>query len=50
LSIFESIITGGIAGLGAWIFAYPQDVIKTHLQNNTQSFATHKWIPDGGFF
>jgi hypothetical protein len=43
-------MTGGIVGLIGWIFVYPQDVIKTHLQNNKQSFKVHKWIPDGGFY
>lgn len=50
LSIVEAMVTGGIAGWGAWVFAYPQDVIKTNLQISKTNYPRHKWIPDGGFF
>ena len=32
-----SFIYGGISGLSAWIFIYPQDKIKTIMQSNMQS-------------
>lgn len=46
----ESFLTGGIAGIGAWIFAYPQDVVKTRLQVRAKTYARSRWLPDGGFF
>lgn len=32
ISPFESFTYGGIAGITSWVFIYPQDRIKTHLQ------------------
>lgn len=34
LSSLELLMAGGLAGFGAWIPAYPQDVIKSRLQND----------------
>ncbi|KAI9281290.1 mitochondrial carrier domain-containing protein [Umbelopsis sp. AD052] len=34
LTSFELLMAGGLAGFGAWIPAYPQDVIKSRLQND----------------
>lgn len=36
LSTFELLMAGGLAGFGAWIPAYPQDVIKSRYQNDTR--------------
>jgi solute carrier family 25 carnitine/acylcarnitine transporter 20/29 len=49
LTFQESFITGGIAGIGAWVFAYPQDVVKTRLQVHNKEYKKAKWLPDGGF-
>lgn len=32
---YESFIYGGFAGAFSWIFIYPQDLIKTHIQSTT---------------
>lgn len=45
----ESFLTGGIAGIGAWMFAYPQDVVKTKLQVQATKYRQSRWLPDGGF-
>lgn len=34
LTSFEIFMAGGLAGFGAWIPAYPQDVIKSRFQND----------------
>lgn len=34
LSTFDLLMAGGLAGFGAWIPAYPQDVIKSRMQND----------------
>lgn len=36
LSTAELLLAGGAAGFGAWIPAYPQDVIKSRYQNDTR--------------
>ncbi|KAI7880242.1 mitochondrial carrier [Lichtheimia hyalospora FSU 10163] len=36
LSTVELLMAGGLAGFGAWIPAYPQDVIKSRYQNDTR--------------
>lgn len=36
LSTFELLMAGGLAGFGAWIPAYPQDVIKSRYQNDAR--------------
>ncbi|KAI9315241.1 mitochondrial carrier domain-containing protein [Dichotomocladium elegans] len=36
LSTVELLIAGGLSGFGAWIPAYPQDVIKSRYQNDTR--------------
>ena len=33
----SSFIYGGVSGLTAWIFIYPQDKIKTIIQSNTKN-------------
>eukprot|EP00475_Leptophrys_vorax_P026185 TRINITY_DN3679_c0_g1_i1.p1 TRINITY_DN3679_c0_g1~~TRINITY_DN3679_c0_g1_i1.p1 ORF type:complete len:517 (-),score=126.87 TRINITY_DN3679_c0_g1_i1:697-2247(-) len=45
----EMMLAGGIAGIGAWVFCYPQDVIKSRLQAGTMQFRRHRYLPDGGF-
>jgi len=37
ISYTESFLYGGLSGVIAWIFIYPQDRIKTILQSNTNS-------------
>jgi solute carrier family 25 carnitine/acylcarnitine transporter 20/29 len=32
ISPINSFVYGGLAGMGAWVFIYPQDRIKTHMQ------------------
>lgn len=39
LSTLELLMAGGLAGFGAWIPAYPQDVIKSRYQNDTRYYA-----------
>jgi solute carrier family 25 carnitine/acylcarnitine transporter 20/29 len=34
LGTFDLLMAGGLAGFGAWIPAYPQDVIKSRMQND----------------
>lgn len=34
LSTFDLLMAGGLSGFGAWIPAYPQDVIKSRMQND----------------
>jgi solute carrier family 25 carnitine/acylcarnitine transporter 20/29 len=34
LGSFDLLMAGGLAGFGAWIPAYPQDVIKSRMQND----------------
>jgi solute carrier family 25 carnitine/acylcarnitine transporter 20/29 len=45
----EMMLAGGIAGIGAWVFCYPQDVIKSRLQAGTVQYRRHRYLPDGGF-
>ncbi|KAG0251896.1 hypothetical protein DFQ27_008440 [Actinomortierella ambigua] len=40
LSSAELLLAGGIAGFGAWIPCYPQDVIKSRMQSSTQYRST----------
>ena len=54
ISVTKSYIFGGLAGIFSWIFIYPQDRIKTHLQalsekkmNFTQSFK--EILSQGGY-
>jgi solute carrier family 25 carnitine/acylcarnitine transporter 20/29 len=35
INLGESFIAGGVSGITAWMFIYPQDRIKTILQSNT---------------
>jgi solute carrier family 25 carnitine/acylcarnitine transporter 20/29 len=34
LNTVDLLMAGGLAGFGAWIPAYPQDVIKSRMQND----------------
>ncbi|KAI8989294.1 mitochondrial carrier domain-containing protein [Pilobolus umbonatus] len=34
LSTFDLLMAGGLSGFGAWIPAYPQDVLKSRMQND----------------
>jgi solute carrier family 25 carnitine/acylcarnitine transporter 20/29 len=43
-------IVGGLAGISCWIFSYPQDLIKTHLQVEDNVYKENKFLKDGGFF
>jgi solute carrier family 25 carnitine/acylcarnitine transporter 20/29 len=35
MSMFDNFIIGGLCGLSSWIFIYPQDKIKTIIQNTS---------------
>ena len=37
IDLYHSFLYGGISGLSAWIFIYPQDKIKTVMQSNSNS-------------
>ncbi|KAL0076048.1 mitochondrial carrier domain-containing protein [Phycomyces blakesleeanus] len=37
LSTTDLLVAGGLAGFGAWIPAYPQDVLKSRIQNEAKS-------------
>ena len=43
-------IVGGFAGISCWIFSYPQDLIKTHLQVEDNVYRENIFLRDGGFF
>jgi solute carrier family 25 carnitine/acylcarnitine transporter 20/29 len=36
LTPFELLFCGGLAGFGAWLPAYPQDVLKSRMQSSPQ--------------
>jgi len=42
IDYFSAFIYGGLSGITAWIFIYPQDRIKTILQSSLQSNSTTK--------
>ncbi|KAI8376307.1 mitochondrial carrier domain-containing protein [Radiomyces spectabilis] len=52
LSTLDLLMAGGLAGFGAWIPAYPQDVIKSRIQNDVRiksvSAAVRSLLREGG--
>jgi solute carrier family 25 carnitine/acylcarnitine transporter 20/29 len=47
-SPLELFISGGVGGIGCWVFSYPQDVIKTVLQVSEKPY--RHFLLDGGFW
>ncbi|OMH84190.1 Mitochondrial basic amino acids transporter [Zancudomyces culisetae] len=41
---FEMFVAGGISGIAAWIFAYPQDIVKSRLQKDNKYSSTSACI------
>jgi solute carrier family 25 carnitine/acylcarnitine transporter 20/29 len=51
LSFHWGMVVGGLAGVNCWLFSYPQDIIKTHIQVSAKGeFKSHRYIWDGGFW
>lgn len=52
ITLYESFMLGGFAGAYSWIFIYPQDRIKTHMQSSINKInlrlAIKDIINDGG--
>ena len=54
IPIYSSFVFGGGAAIGAWLFIYPQDCIKTRMQANLESTKTFTQVfreiyGEGGF-
>jgi len=54
LSPLGYFISGGLGGIGCWLFSYPQDLIKSRLQVqenfNAPVYKKNKFLLDGGFW
>jgi len=54
LSPLGYFISGGIGGIGCWLFSYPQDLIKSRIQVqqnfNQPVYVKNKFLLDGGFW
>jgi hypothetical protein len=46
ISTLESFIYGGFSGAWSWVFIYPQDRIKTHIQSSTNKMSFIKGFSD----
>eukprot|EP00743_Colponemidia_sp_Colp-15_P007954 GILK01008615.1.p1 GENE.GILK01008615.1~~GILK01008615.1.p1 ORF type:complete len:330 (+),score=32.19 GILK01008615.1:36-992(+) len=48
------LLSGGIGGIGCWVFSYPQDLVKTRLQvqpdGQASKYKPSRLLLDGGFF
>jgi solute carrier family 25 carnitine/acylcarnitine transporter 20/29 len=54
ITSMEALIYGGISGAWSWVFIYPQDRIKTHIQSTTSNRISLRQgikdiLADGGF-
>lgn len=47
--MWQTVLSGGLAGCVCWTVSYPQDVVKSRLQLAAKVYPKHRWIPDGGF-
>lgn len=46
ISCLSSFMYGGIAGATSWLFIYPQDRIKTHMQSSVNQITLRKAVND----
>lgn len=46
IKMYESFIYGGFSGAFSWIFIYPQDRIKTHIQSSNAKISLKNGIKD----
>jgi solute carrier family 25 carnitine/acylcarnitine transporter 20/29 len=46
ITLYESFMFGGFSGAFSWIFIYPQDRIKTHIQSSTYKITLKQGMKD----
>lgn len=46
ITLYESFMFGGFAGAFSWVFIYPQDRIKTHIQSSSVKISLKQGLKD----
>jgi solute carrier family 25 carnitine/acylcarnitine transporter 20/29 len=46
IKTYEALLYGGLSGATSWIFIYPQDRVKTHIQSSRKKISFKKGIQD----
>lgn len=48
MTILETLIVCPPSTAIGWLFSYPQDIIKTNIQAQTEAYKKHRFLFDGG--